>query len=89
MAEESDFRVDYLFLNLGNDAKGKNKSQEQLMLEQINNTCSDSDRRAMIYFWNMYVNPKNKSGFRIVEEPSVSSEMDTPAKRKRIKKKTD
>ena len=91
MAEESDFRVDYLFLNLWNDAKGKNKSQEQLVLEQINNTCSDSDRRAMIYFWNMYVNPKNKSGFRIVEESSVSSELDTPtpAKRKRSKKKTD
>lgn len=89
LAEEHDFRVDYLFLYLLNNAKGDKKTQEQLVLEQINNTCSDSDRRAMIYFWNMYVNPKNKSGFRIVEEPSVSSEMDTPAKRKRSKKKID
>ena len=70
LAEELGFRVDYLFLYLLNDVKCNKKSQEQLLLEQINNTCSDSERRALIYHWNMYMNPKNKSGFNIVEDPS-------------------
>lgn len=61
--------------------KVKKKSQDQLVLEQINNTCSDSERRALIYHWNMYMNPKNKSGFNIVEDPSFSSEDVVPAKR--------
>ena len=81
LAEELGFRVDYLFLNLLNDAKSDKKSQEQLLLEQINNSCSDSQRRALIYHWNMYMNPKNKSGFNIVEDPSFSSEDVVPAKR--------
>ncbi len=89
LAEELGFRVDYLFLNLLNDAKSDKKSQEQLLLEQINNSCSDSDRRALIYHWNMYLNPKNKSGFNIVEEPSFSSENDTPAKRGNSKNQAD
>ena len=79
LAEELGFRVDYLFLYLLNDVKCNKKSQEQLLLEQINNTCSDSERRALIYHWNMYMNPKNKSGFNIVEDPSFSPEKDTPA----------
>lgn len=82
LAEEFDFRVDYLFLNLLNDAKYEKRSQEQLLLDQINNTCSDSARRALIYHWNMYMNPKNKSGFNIVEDPSFSSESDAPSKQK-------
>lgn len=81
LAEELGFRVDYLFLYLLNDVKCNKKSQEQLLLEQINNTCSDSERRALIYHWNMYMNPKNKSGFNIVEDPSFSSEDVVPAKR--------
>lgn len=89
LAEELGFRVDYVFLNLLNDAKSDKKSQEQLLLEQINNSCSDSDRRALIYHWNMYLNPKNKSGFNIVEEPSFSSENDTPAKRGNSKNQAD
>ena len=89
LAEELGFRVDYVFLNLLNDAKSDKKSQEQLLLEQINNSCSDSDRRALIYHWNMYLNPKNKSGFNIVEEPSFSSENDTPAKRENSKNQVD
>ena len=82
LAEELGFRVDYLFLYLLNDVKCNKKSQEQLLLEQINNTCSDSERRALIYHWNMYMNPKNKSGFNIVEDPSFSSEDVVPAKRR-------
>lgn len=82
MAEEYGFRVDYLFLYLLNDTKGEKKSQDQLVLEQINNTCSDSERRALIYHWNMYMNPKNKSGFNIVEDPSFTSESDIPSKQK-------
>ena len=82
LAEELGFRVDYLFLYLLNDVKCNKKSQEQLLLEQINNTCSDSERRALIYHWNMYMNPKNKSGFSIVEDPSFSSEDVVPAKRR-------
>jgi len=89
LAEELGFRVDYLFLYLLNDVKCNKKSQEQLLLEQINNTCSDSERRALIYHWNMYMNPKNKSGFNIVEDPSFSSENDTPAKRGNRKSQTD
>ena len=89
LAEELGFRVDYLFLYLLNDVKCNKKSQEQLLLEQINNTCSDSERRALIYHWNMYLNPKNKSGFNIVEEPSFSSENDTPAKRGNSKNQAD
>ena len=81
LAEELGFRVDYLFLYLLNDVKYNKKTQEQLLLEQINNTCSDSERRALIYHWNMYMNPKNKSGFNIVEDPSFSSEDVVPAKR--------
>ena len=81
LAEELGFRVDYLFLYLLNDVKCNKKSQEQLLLEQINNTCSDSERRALIYHWNMYMNPKNKSGFNIVEDPLFSSEDVVPAKR--------
>ena len=88
MAEEYGFRVDYLFLYLLNDTKGEKKSQDQLVLEQINNTCSDSERRALIYHWNMYMNPKNKSGFNIVEDPSYTPEDDPPAKRKRRKSKS-
>ena len=88
MAEEYGFRVDYLFLYLLNDTKGEKKSQDQLVLEQINNTCSDSERRALIYHWNMYMNPKNKSGFNIVEDPSYTPEDDPPAKRKRRKNKS-
>ena len=82
LAEELGFRVDYLFLYLLNDVKCNKKSQEQLLLEQINNTCSDSERRALIYHWNMYMNPKNKSGFNIVEDPSFTSESDIPSKQK-------
>ena len=85
LAEELGFRVDYLFLYLLNDVKCNKKSQEQLLLEQINNTCSDSERRALIYHWNMYMNPKNKSGFNIVEDPSYTSENDPPAKRRQRK----
>ena len=88
MAEEYGFRVDYLFLYLLNDTKGEKKSQDQLVLEQINNTCSDSERRALIYHWNMYMNPKNKSGFNIVEDPSYTPEDAPPAKRKRRKSKS-
>ena len=88
LAEELGFRVDYLFLYLLNDVKCNKKSQEQLLLEQINNTCSDSERRALIYHWNMYMNPKNKSGFNIVEDPSYTPEDDPPAKRKRRKSKS-
>lgn len=88
LAEELGFRVDYLFLYLLNDVKCNKKSQEQLLLEQINNTCSDSERRALIYHWNMYMNPKNKSGFNIVEDPSYTPEDDPPAKRKRRKNKS-
>lgn len=80
LAEEFGFRIDFLFLKLLNDAKNDKKTQEQIMLEQINNTCSDSERRALIYHWNMYMNPKNKSGFNIVEDPSFSSKNDTVAK---------
>ena len=87
MAEEYGFRVDYLFLYLLNDTKGEKKSQDQLVLEQINNTCSDSERRALIYHWNMYMNPKNKSGFNIVEDPSYTPEDDPPAKRRKRKGK--
>jgi len=82
MAEEYGFRVDYLFLYLLNDTKGEKKSHDQLVLEQINNTCSDSERRALIYHWNMYMNPKHKSGFNIVEDPSFTSESDIPSKQK-------
>jgi transcriptional regulator with XRE-family HTH domain len=89
LAEELGFRVDYLFLYLLNDVKCNKKSQEQLLLEQINNTCSDSERRALIYHWNMYMNPKNKSGFNIVEDPSYTSENDPPAKRRQCKSKAD
>ena len=89
MAEEYGFRVDYLFLYLLNDTKGEKKSQDQLVLEQINNTCSDSERRALIYHWNMYMNPKNKSGFNIVEDPSFTSESDIPSKQKSRKSQTD
>ena len=89
MAEELGFRVDYLFLYLLNDVKCNKKSQEQLLLEQINNTCSDSERRALIYHWNMYMNPKNKSGFNIVEDPSFSSEDVVPAKRRGNKNQAD
>lgn len=89
MAEEYGFRVDYLFLYLLNDTKGEKKSQDQLVLEQINNTCSDSERRALIYHWNMYMNPKNKSGFNIVEDPSFTSESDVPSKQKSRKSQTD
>ena len=86
LAEELGFRVDYLFLYLLNDVKCNKKSQEQLLLEQINNTCSDSERRALIYHWNMYMNPKNKSGFNIVEDPLFSSEdVVCPCKSKRLK----
>ena len=87
MAEEYGFRVDYLFLYLLNDTKGEKKSQDQLVLEQINNTCSDSERRALIYHWNMYMNPKNKSGFNIVEDPSYTPEDDPPTKRRKRKGK--
>ena len=83
LAEELGFRVDYLFLYLLNDVKCNKKSQEQLLLEQINNTCSDSERRALIYHWNMYMNPKNKSRFNIVEDPSYTSEEDPPTKKTR------
>ena len=89
LAEELGFRVDYLFLYLLNDVKCNKKSQEQLLLEQINNTCSDSERRALIYHWNMYMNPKNKSGFNIVEDPSFSSEDVVPAKRRGNKGQAD
>ena len=89
LAEELGFRVDYLFLYLLNDVKCNKKSQEQLLLEQINNTCSDSERRALIYHWNMYMNPKNKSGFNIVEDPSFSSEDVVPAKRRGNKSQVD
>ena len=89
MAEEYGFRVDYLFLYLLNDTKGEKKSQDQLVLEQINNTCSDSERRALIYHWNMYMNPKHKTGFNIVEDPSFSSEDDVPAKQRNSKSKPD
>ena len=89
LAEELGFRVDYLFLYLLNDVKCNKKSQEQLLLEQINNTCSDSERRALIYHWNMYMNPKNKSGFNIVEDPSFSSEDVVPAKRRGNKNQAD
>ena len=89
LAEELGFRVDYLFLYLLNDVKCNKKSQEQLLLEQINNTCSDSERRALIYHWNMYMNPKNKSGFNIVEDPSFSSEDAVPAKRRGNKGQAD
>ena len=89
MAEEYGFRVDYLFLYLLNDTKGEKKSQDQLVLEQINNTCSDSERRALIYHWNMYMNPKNKSGFNIVEDSSFTSESDIPSKQKSRKSQTD
>lgn len=82
LAEELGFRVDYLFLYLLNDVKYNKKTQEQLLLEQINNTCSDSARRALIYHWNMYMNPKNKSGFSIVENSSSPSKSGTPSKRK-------
>ena len=87
LAEELGFRVDYLFLYLLNDVKCNKKSQEQLLLEQINNTCSDSERRALIYHWNMYMNPKNKSGFNIVEDPSYTPEDDPPTKRRKRKGK--
>jgi transcriptional regulator with XRE-family HTH domain len=89
LAEELGFRVDYLFLYLLNDVKYNKKTQEQLLLEQINNTCSDSERRALIYHWNMYMNPKNKTGFNIVEDPSFSSEDDAPAKQRNSKSKPD
>lgn len=90
LSEKLGFRVDYLFLYLLNDSKNDKKSQEQLLLDQINNTCSDSERRALIYHWNMYINPKNKSGFSIVEDPSISPENDAPAKkRRRNKDQTD
>ena len=89
LAEELGFRVDYLFLYLLNDVKCNKNSQEQLLLEQINNTCSDSERRALIYHWNMYMNPKNKSGFNIVEDPSFSSEDVVPAKRRGNKNQAD
>ena len=89
LAEELGFRVDYLFLYLLNDVKCNKKSQEQLLLEQINNTCSDSERRALIYHWNMYMNPKHKTGFNIVEDPSFSSEDDVPAKQRNSKSKPD
>ena len=89
LAEELGFRVDYLFLYLLNDVKCNKKSQEQLLLEQINNTCSDSERRALIYHWNMYMNPKNRSGFNIVEDPSFSSEDVVPAKRRGNKNQAD
>ena len=89
LAEELGFRVDYLFLYLLNDVKCNKKSQEQLLLEQINNTCSDSERRALIYHWNMYMNPKNKSGFNIVEDPSFSSEDVVPTKRRGNKNQAD
>ena len=89
LTEELGFRVDYLFLYLLNKAKGDKKTQEQLVLEQINNTCSDSERRALIYHWNMYKNPKHKTGFNIVEDPSFSSEDDVPAKQRNSKSKPD
>lgn len=89
LSEKTGFRVDYLFLYLLNDVKCNKKSQEQLLLEQINNTCSDSERRALIYHWNMYMNPKNKSGFNIVEDPSFTSESDIPSKQKSRKSQTD
>jgi transcriptional regulator with XRE-family HTH domain len=86
LAEELGFRVDYLFLYLLNDVKCNKKSQEQLLLDQINNTCSDSERRALIYHWNMYMNPKNKSGFNIVEDSSFTPDDDDPAKKRRRNK---
>ena len=89
LAEEFNLGIDYLFLYLRNGATGDKKSQEQIMLEQINNTCSDSVRRALIYHWNMYLNPKNKSGFNIVEDPSFSSEDDTSAKQGNSKSQAD
>ena len=89
LTEELGFRVDYLFLSLLNGVKCEKKSQEQILLEQINNTCSDSARRALIYHWNMYMNPKNRSGFSIVEESSSSSESDTPSKQKSRKIQAD
>ena len=83
LTKELGFRIDFLFHYLLNDTEDEKKSQDQLVLEQINNTCSDSERRALIYHWNMYMNPKNKSGFNIVENPSYSPDKDTPAKPKR------
>ena len=87
LTKEHGFRIDFLFHYLLNDTEDDKKSQDQLVLEQINNTCSDSERRALIYHWNMYLNPKNKSGFNIVEDPSFSPEKDTPAKPKRRRSK--
>ncbi len=89
LAEEFGFRVDYLFLYLLKDANGDKKTQEQILLEQINNTSSDSERRALIYHWNMYMNPENKSRFNIVEDPSFSSENVIPAKRGNSKSQAD
>jgi hypothetical protein len=57
--------------------------------KKINNTCSDSERRALIYHWSMYMNPQNKTGFNIVEDPSFSSEDDVPAKQRNSKSKPD
>ena len=85
LAEEFGFRVDYLFLDLLKDDKGDKKTQEQILLEQINNTSSDSERRALIYHWNMYMNPENKLRFNIVEDPSYTSEEYTPTKRRKRK----
>lgn len=70
LAEELGFRVDYLFLYLLNDVKYNKKTQEQLLLEQINNTCSDSERRALIYHWNMYM--KSGSPFSIAANTVLS-----------------
>ena len=88
LSEKTGFRVDYLFLYLLNDATNDKKSQEQLLLDQINNTCSDSERRALIYHWNMYMNPKNKSGFNIVEDSSFTPDDDDPAKKRRRNKES-
>ena len=82
LTKELGFRIDFLFHYLLNETESDKKSQDQLVLEQINNTCSDSERRALIYHWNMYMNPKNKSRFNIVEDPSYSPDKDTPAKPK-------
>ena len=89
LAEGLGFRVDYLFRYFQNGVKNENKSQEQLLLEQINNTCSDSERRALIYHWMMYLSPERKSGFKIVEDRTFSPEDDVPAKRRNIKSQPD
>ena len=51
--------------------------------------CSGSESRAPIYHRNIYMNPKNKSGLNILEEPSFTSESDIPWKQKSRKSQTD